>query len=158
MNVSKKSWHYSFYRAGQVGPLDHWKSSETVGDRGTSDICTYTRSMLLGVFVALIEIMIGSLILMCMVDPVVSLGFWLFTSNGFIAFYNSGTVVMGGFIWAIAAGIGTWYVKTETKFGKSIHIPVVIKDTVKESSTVNLIKTYFKAFKDKTCILININE
>jgi len=158
MKVNEKSWHYSFYRAGKLGPLEHWSSSKHVRDEGKSNICTYIRNMLLGLLIAFMEILFGLILAIIMLDPVLTLGFYIFTANGFIPFLTTGAVVLGGLIWLVILGVVLGYFKTQTKIGQAIKIPETVTITMKESNTLKLIKTYYKAFKEKTCILIEFEK
>ena len=79
------------------------------------------------------------------------------------------TVVVGFVIYGILSlvliihyGIGL-YKKFDTKIPDTVKEKIKvykgkIKDSVEESETMNLIKTGYKSFKDKTCVFIEVKD
>jgi len=157
MKVNDKSWHYEFYRAGVIGFFEHLDRNESVHQsRNKTDLCTYMRKMCLGLFFVLGEILIITLLTLVMLGPVLSLGAFLVTDNGWINVIPDVLNAAGSVIWGILAIGFIGYLKFETKVGKAIKIPTSIKNSVKESGTIDFFKNVYKSFKEKTCILIEV--
>ena len=130
MNLSARSWHF-------------WLASLAGHYRTNTDICTYTRAVLVGMLCLLMAALVGAMVIYCVGDFVA----WVFAPAdtliglGAFAFALFGSLaLMIGTIFFIVAGI----IKVSETAPTSVRF--MMRDTFVESA--------WEAFKEKTCVRV----
>lgn len=151
MKVSKNTWHYTLFAMGDSG-FDY-RSDWRVGS--PTDLCNYIRKMFLGFLVSLLSVLIGVMLSLVILDAPVSLMLYLLTDNNLIFFVGEGSFMIGAVLYSIfILGFLIWFLFDYL----GLRIPEPVKKSVSKSESLKLIKTGYKSFKDKTCVLIEVKE
>lgn len=152
MNANKNSIHYQLFTI-----FDRNR------DKDNSNICQYTRSVLMGMFLSLFAVLVGVIVTLVILEPVVSLLAYLITDISFIGFFSSVLFALGdpillivGFAaWAVAIIFFLIYLFIETKdYLKEKVTELEHSDNInvqKSISTVNVFSEYVKSKHDKVC-------
>lgn len=156
--VEVKNWFANdFYRAGMMEPLDHF-DKDCKCDTST-DICTYIGKSIKGFFVILYEILIGVGLTLLILDPIITALLYTFDSMELMPFFSWGTFGIGTGVYALFAFLGSyalaydWWSVNKGKY--NVSLPT---NKLKETDTGKLVRTWYKSFKEKTCLLIEIEK
>lgn len=150
MKVSKNTWHYTLFAMGDSG-FDY-RSDWHVGS--PTDLCNYMRKMFLGFLFSLLLIIIGLALSTVILDAPISIALYFITDNSLIPFLSEGTFGIGSIIYGFCIfGFVMWFLFDYL----GLRIPEPVKESISKSESLKLVKTGYKSFKDKTCVLIEVN-
>lgn len=133
MNISKNSWHYK---------LANFDDRFKWDDR--TDLCSYGRALLIAVTGGGILFASAMFVLFCMVvSPLLMVLVWLQTG----VFLTEAAGMGGIILWGLAvAGALLW-----------LTIPRAVKAAA-HTPPVELVKAGYRGWKEKTCVLIDIQD
>ena len=143
--LSKKSWH--------------WRLAVTYGSHyeydTETDLCTYIRNVLKGIFVVMLVIVAGGL---CISAPMGSLAAWIVyvITNGItemdpVAF--AGAFLIFGFV--ILTGL---FLLFNTDTGEEVVSKVkrAVRIKIPKPQEDSFLVLAYRSFKDKTCVRLNV--
>lgn len=124
-----------------------------------TNICPFIRKVIWGIFVILLTIIVSVVVSIAVLDPVVSLILYIF-GVGTGPYFSEFSIVVGSSLWIGTTILSVMVYLTETDSGEALVKKVTSKASkVSEtSSTLQVIKQWFKAIHDKTCFEIVFKE
>lgn len=155
MNLSKNSWHNRLFKAGCHGIIEHWMCDVRSNQ---SNICTYITRMIMGTFVIAVETITLAILSICFMDGIVTSFLYMFT-NGTGYFIIELTFYIGFAIMIVIfllLAIGAVYTSgLADRIGEYISARRSEIDNMPKKAP-GLFAIWYKSFKEKTCIIINM--